>query len=68
MKLLIRGFEFNNTTVCAFVTNPFSAGTSSPSESVIKITVKGVPLSVDDTEITKNVRKFQSINDESTKV
>ena len=58
-KLLIQGFEFNNTTVCAFETNPFSAGTSSPSESVIKITVKGVPLSVDDTEITKMLESFK---------
>ena len=57
--LLSQGFEFRNTTVFAFETNPFSAGTSSPSETVIKITVKGVPLSVDDSEITKMLENFK---------
>ena len=34
-------------------TYTFSAGINNPSEEVIKITVKGIPLSVDDTEIVK---------------
>ena len=42
----------------AFETNPFSAGTSSPSEDVLKITIKGVPLSVDDNEIIKMLDQF----------
>ena len=34
-KLLTQGFEFRNTTVTAFETNPFSAGKHSPQERVI---------------------------------
>ena len=58
-KLLTQGFEFRNTTVTAFETNPFSAGTHSPQERVIKITVKGIPLSVDDAEILKMLDSFK---------
>ena len=36
-----------------------SADTSSPSEKVLKITTKGVPLSVDDAEILKMLGKFE---------
>ena len=58
-KLLAEGFDFRNTSVTAFETNPFSAGTSSPLEEVLKITIKGVPLSVDDGEILKMLEKFE---------
>ena len=54
-KLLNEG----NTTAQGFETNPFSAGTSSPTEEVLKITVKGVPLSVGDNEIIKMLDKFK---------
>ena len=40
-KLLAEGFDFRNTSVTAIETNPFSAGTSSPLEEVLKITIKG---------------------------
>ena len=36
----------------------FSAGLSNPDEKVLKITVKGVPLSVDDGEVIKILKKF----------
>ena len=49
-KLLCEGFEIRNTNVRIYDTNPFSAGLSNPDEKVLKITVKGVPLSVDDGE------------------
>ena len=39
-------------------TNPFSAGLSNPDEKVLKITVKGVSLSVDDGEVMKMLNKF----------
>ena len=58
LRLLTQGFDFRNSTVVAFDTNPFSAGINNPSEEVIKITVKGIPLSVDDTEIVKMLEKF----------
>lgn len=42
-----------NRQICVFDINPFSAGTNEPSDQVLKITVKGVYLSVDDDEIIK---------------
>ena len=57
-KLLCEGFEIRNTNVRIYDTNPFSAGLSNPDEKVLKITVKGVPLSVDDGEVMKMLNKF----------
>ena len=57
-KLLCEGFELRNLSVKAFDINPYSAGIHNPNEQVLKVTVKGVPLSVDDREITKMLEKF----------
>ena len=57
-KLLVHGFDLRNLHVKAFETNPYSAGTRCPTESVLKVTVKGVPLSVDDGEIIKMLKQF----------
>ena len=57
-KLLTEGFELRIINVQTFDTNPFSAGTRHPAERVIKVTVKGVPLSVDDNEIVKMLESF----------
>ena len=57
-KLLVKGFDLRNLHVRAFETNPYSAGTLSPTESVLKVTVKSVPLSVDDGEIIKMLKQF----------
>lgn len=39
-------------------TNPYFAGLSSQSENVLKVTVKGEPLSVDDNEVIKMLNDF----------
>ena len=57
-KLLTQGFDLRNCNIRAFETNPYPAGTKHPSESVLKVTVKGVPLSVDDSEILKMLEQF----------
>lgn len=57
-KLLQEGFDIRNRHISVYDTNPFSAGTNEPSEQVLKITVKGVPLSVDDDEIMKMLKQF----------
>ena len=57
-KLLCEGFELRNLSVKAFDINPFSAGIHHQNERVLRVTVKGVPLSVDDGEITKMLEKF----------
>ena len=57
-KLLTEGFDLNNINVRTFEINPFSAGTTKPEESVLKITVQGIPLSVDDGEILKMLKTY----------
>ena len=46
----------HNTNVKVYDTNPYSAGSSNPFENVLKITVKGVSLSVDDNEVMKMLK------------
>lgn len=57
-QLLAQGIDLRNTNIRVYHTNPYSAGISSPSENVLKITVKGVPLSVDDNEVIKMLNDF----------
>lgn len=57
-KLVCEGLEIRNINIRIYDTNPFSAGLSTPDEQVLKITVKGVPLSVDDDEVLKMLNKF----------
>lgn len=57
-KILTEGIEIRNTNVKVYDTNPYSAGLTDPSDNVIKITVKGVPLSVDDNEVLNMLKNF----------
>ena len=57
-KLLTEGFDLNNINIRTFEINPYSAGTTKPEESVLKITVQGIPLSVDDGEILKMIKAY----------
>lgn len=57
-QLLTEGIDLRNTNVKVYDSNPYSAGISSPDENVLKITIKGVPLSVDDNEIIKMLQDF----------
>lgn len=59
--LISEGFELQIKTVAVFDNNPFSAGTEKPSEDVVKITVRGIPLSVDDTCIKNMLEKLGAI-------
>ena len=56
--LISEGFELRNKTISVFDTNPYSAGTEKPDEEVVRVTVKGVPLSVDDDCIVKMLSKL----------
>ena len=51
-------FDIRNRHIPVYDTNPYSAGLDSPNERVLKITVKGIPLSVDDGEIVKMLEQF----------
>lgn len=57
-KILTEGIDIRNTNVKVYDTNPYSAGLNDPSDNVIKITVKGVPLSVDDNEVLNMLKNF----------
>ena len=57
-KILREGFDIRNRHISVYDTNPNSAGLDSPNEKVLKITVKGIPLSVDDGEIVKMLELF----------
>jgi hypothetical protein len=52
------GFDLESRHIDVFTTNPFSAGTENPNETVIRVLVKGVPLSVDDECIKKMLVKM----------
>lgn len=57
-KLLREGFQFKNQTVSVYDSNPFSSGAMNPRDPVLKVTVSGVPLSVQDTEIVSMLLNF----------
>lgn len=56
--LVSEGFELRNRSISVFDTNPFSAGTEKPDEEVLRVTVKGVPLSVEDSCIVSMLQKL----------
>lgn len=47
--------------MAVFDNNPFSAGTEKPSEDIVRITVRGIPLSVDVTCIKYMLEKLGAI-------
>ena len=57
-KLLTEGIDLRNTNVKVYDTNPYSAGTSNQFVNMLKITVKVVPLSVNDNEVMKMLQNF----------
>ena len=56
--LLSDGFTLHNISVSVFDTNLFSAGTENPNERVMKVPIRGIPLSVEDSCITKTLEKL----------
>ena len=56
--LVSNGFTLNNLSVSVFDTNPFSAGTEKPNEEVVRVTVRGVPLSVEDSCVINMLQKL----------
>ena len=55
---MAEGFELQQKTINVFDTNPFSAGTEKPDEEVLRVTIRGVPLSVDDECVIGMLNKF----------
>lgn len=57
-KILLEGFDFKNQHITPYDSNPYSAGLESPKDQAIKVTICGVPLSVDDTAIYEMLSKL----------
>lgn len=57
MQLVNTGFELGSRSIQVFDTNPYSAGTENPNEKVIRVLIKGLPISVDDNCVSKMLEK-----------
>lgn len=64
--LVVEGFELRNISVQVYYSNPYSTGASGPDDKVMKITICGLPLSVDDSAVLEMLCKFD-INIENIK-
>ena len=60
-KLLTEGVDIDDNHIEVFDTNPFSAGVNSPQDKVLRVTVKGIPLSVDDECILYMLKKYDFV-------
>ena len=58
-KLVTEGFDLRSRNVQVYTHNPFSTGTDNPDEEVLKVTIKGVPLSVEDSAVKKMLEQFK---------
>lgn len=56
--LLTQGVDINNQNFNVYEQNPYVTGSKSPADRVLKVTVSGVPLSVDDKEILAMLTKL----------
>lgn len=57
-KPLRKGLQFKNQAVSVYDFNPFSSGATNLSDPVLKVTLSGVPLSVQDKEIVSMLLNF----------
>ena len=57
-KLLIEGFEVRNISAQIYDSNPYSTGVKHPKDPVLKVTINGLPLSVDDSAVYEMLNKF----------
>lgn len=54
-----RGVGFRNISVQVYDSNPYSTGTTGPGDKVLKVTICGLPLSVDDSAVFEMLDKFE---------
>lgn len=57
-SILCEGFDFKNHHISVYDSNPYSAGLEHPSDESLKVTICGVPLSVDDSAILEMLSKL----------
>ena len=56
--LVTEGFELRERNIQVYADNPFSTGIGNQNENVLKVTVKGVPLSVEDSTVRNMLEQF----------
>lgn len=57
-ELLLHGFELRNISVQVYNSNPYSTGAKDPNDEVLKVTICGLPLSVDDSAVIGSLEKL----------
>ena len=57
-QLIPEGFEIRNITAPVYDSNPYSTGAASPNDAVLKVTISGLPLSVDDSAVMELLGKY----------
>ena len=57
-SVLIEGFDFKSLHIDVYDTNPYSAGLENHNDKALKVTICGVPLSVDDSAILQMLEKL----------
>ena len=58
-KLTIEGFDLDSQHIRVYDSNPYSAGLTNPDDPVLKVTICGIPLSVDDSAVHEMLKKFE---------
>ena len=57
-QLILNGFEIRNITAQVYDSNPYSTGAASPNDAVLKVTISGLPLSVDESAVMELLGKY----------
>lgn len=58
-KLLLQGIDVDDQHISVYDSNPYSTGLEAPDDKSLKITICGVPLSVDDSAVFEMLSKLK---------
>lgn len=58
-EILMQGFELRHISVQVYNSNPYSTGAKEPNDEVLKMTICGLPLSVDDSAVLEMLEKYK---------
>lgn len=58
-KLLLQGIDVEDQHISVYDSNPYSTGLEAPDDKSLKITICGVPLSVDDSAVFEMLSKLK---------
>ena len=55
----MQGFELRHISVQVYNSNPYSTGAKEPNDEVLKMTICGLPLSVDNSPVLEMLEKYK---------